>query len=377
MAVANGKATVDDDDHHVELETDDTPTTVALLHPNDAPLEERVAEARLMFLCFDLSLISPLYRFWLLTAGLFFFFMANSYVEEYTFKRLPKFEFGWYLTLFELVSFVVFGCLDRKLNTGEALFQHNAPLSEHGIVAIAMFAARGLTNVSLQYLNYPTQIIFKSMKLITVMIGSFFILGKRYHLYECVSALLLVVSASLFSLGDVDATALMGNSAQSVMSVGIIIVLASLVADAVHSTTQDRVLNTFRATPSEVMLFTNGIAAVISLVFVLFKGELMPALKYCSDNPAAYVLFTLRSVTIYLGVQSFLLFIKAFGVVMATGATTVRKIASIALSFLIFPKVFSMKYVWGVVVLALSAIIQEYGRYSISRGSALPHGRTR
>ena len=125
MSAVNGRGVASE--HHVDVEADMTPTNASLLHPteNVPQLEENKS---LMFLCFDLSLLSPLYRFWLLTAGLFFFFMANSYVEEYTFKRLPKFEFGWYLTLFELVSFVVFGCLDRQLNTFEPLLSRNAPV---------------------------------------------------------------------------------------------------------------------------------------------------------------------------------------------------------------------------------------------------------
>lgn len=36
----------------------------------------------------------------------------------------------------------------------------------------------GLSNTSLGYLNYPTQVIFKCCKLIPVMIGGVFIQGK-------------------------------------------------------------------------------------------------------------------------------------------------------------------------------------------------------
>jgi len=63
---------------------------------------------------------------------------------------------------------------------GEDAFSHNASLPRHGMVAVAMSLSRGLTNVSLQYLNYPTQVIFKSMKLITVMIGSIILLRKSF-----------------------------------------------------------------------------------------------------------------------------------------------------------------------------------------------------
>lgn len=41
----------------------------------------------------------------------------------------------------------------------------------------------GLSNTSLGYLNYPTQVIFKCCKLIPVMIGGVFIQGKLIQLY--------------------------------------------------------------------------------------------------------------------------------------------------------------------------------------------------
>lgn len=41
----------------------------------------------------------------------------------------------------------------------------------------------GLSNTSLGYLNYPTQVIFKCCKLIPVMIGGVFIQGKLIPLF--------------------------------------------------------------------------------------------------------------------------------------------------------------------------------------------------
>ena len=236
---------------------------------------------------------------------MFFFFLLNSWVEEYTFKRLPNFRFGWYLTFFELVCFSAFALLERQLISHEPALSHAAPLSRHLLVAAAMTASRGLTNVSLQFLNYPTQIIFKSMKLITVMIGSLFILNASFTLYEYASALCLVVAAIEFSLGDTELKTEVG-----VPVMGIVIVLLSLVGDALHSTTQDSLLREHKASTSEAMLFTNSFAAAASLLYILITGELWAAIRYCTQYPHAYALFVLRSAVIYLGVLCFILMIK-------------------------------------------------------------------
>ena len=252
-----------------------------------------------------------------------------------------------YLTFFELVCFSVFAVLERLLVSYEPILSHTAPLSRHGLVAAAMTASRGLTNVSLQYLNYPTQIIFKSMKLITVMIGSLFILRATFTVYEYASALCLVVAACFFSLGDTDVSVELPVK-------GISIVLLSLVGDSLHSNTQDSLLRQHNASTSEAILFTNLFAAIASFVYIVLTRELFAAIAYCQAHSIAYALFMLRSAVIYLGVMCFMLLIKSFGVVAATSVTTVRKIVSILTSFLLFPKAWSDKYWWGGLLFAAS-----------------------
>lgn len=51
------------------------------------------------------------------------------------------------------------------------------------IIAFLTVGTMGLSNTSLGYLNYPTQVIFKCCKLIPVMIGGVFIQGQQILLY--------------------------------------------------------------------------------------------------------------------------------------------------------------------------------------------------
>jgi adenosine 3'-phospho 5'-phosphosulfate transporter B3 len=60
----------------------------------------------------------------------------------------------------------------------------------------------GLSNASLGYLNYPTQVIFKCCKLIPVLIGGILIQGKRYTLLDAAAAALMSLGLIWFSLAD-------------------------------------------------------------------------------------------------------------------------------------------------------------------------------
>jgi len=310
------------------------------------------ADHSINWLCINCDTFSPPIQLTLLSFGVFLFFMLCSYVEEYLFKLLPDFEYGWYMTVFELTCFSTFAALERGFR-GQQVLHHRASLFRHFAVAVAMTASRGLTNVSLQHLNYPTQLIFKSMKLITVMLGSVIILRKSYAWLEYTAAFLLVASAALFSLGDISVT-------PSYSYTGIVIVLVSLIADALHSNTQESVLKDAKAPESEVMLFTNMFATLCTLLVCILTGELWEAFNYCATAPAAYFIFVFRACVIYLGVLCFVTTIKHFGVVTATAVTTVRKILSIVVSFLMFPKPFSLKYLYGFLFFCISVGLSFY-----------------
>lgn len=288
-------------------------------------------------------------------------------LEEYLFRVLPGFTFGWFTTMFELISFAVFSVIERTLR-GEPILARRVPLSSHGIVAVAMTASRGLTNWALSFLNYPTHIVFKSLKLFTVMIGSVIILGKRYQSVEYVAVVLLVGSAAFFSLGDLEASeapidtldtddTVASNDGTDNNMIGIVIVLLSLLADSLHSNTQEEVLKVQRAPESEVMLFSNGIAAICTAAVTMIKGELLPALLYCNQHPFAYLLLILRSIVVFLGVSCFVTSIKHFGVLSATTVTTVRKVLSILMSFLLFPKPWMPKHAFGLFLFVSSVTL--------------------
>jgi adenosine 3'-phospho 5'-phosphosulfate transporter B3 len=167
-------------------------------------------------------------------------------------------------------------------------------MRDHMIVAFSVTMARGLTNVSMQLLPYPTLVIFKSLKLLTVMIGSLCIVGRRFEFREYVSAFLLVASATLFSLGDKEVSS-------EFSWIGITVVLLSLFFDSVQANVQDRILTRQKCELTEAILFSNFFSGVMSLLWTAASGELTVAFEYCSDNPLTMQLFVLRAFVLYHG----------------------------------------------------------------------------
>ncbi len=305
-------------------------------------------------------------------------------------------------------------CDDRRLDGVRSWFDEYqfavSELSDPGMwhlecgmccASAQLISSHLIASVCIPHANYSHrivacvgQVIFKSMKLITALVGSVLWLRNKHKIGEFIAAALLVASAVLFTLGDagitaaapitpatvaaaeaaaasagavaaagseVVAAAAAGGSVSAAVSdavpwFGLVIVLASLVFDSLHSNSQERVMKNLHAGPSETMVFTNLFSAALLFVWVVFTGEIVPAVQYCYAYPQAYPYWVLRASVIYYGVKCFLALIKTNGNVLATSVTTVRKILSILLSFLMFPKPFTMNYAYGVIAFFLSFV---------------------
>jgi len=295
-----------------------------------------------------------------LSAGSCLFFILNSFFEEMCFRGEDSFSYSGFLTTQELFGFALFAVLQEVFLSGDgaksrngrsvdlstrfkAAFFRKAPINAYVTLTIALTAARILTYWSLEYLNYPTQIIFKSMKLPVVIVGNFLMFQKIYPMKDYASAVLLSLSAALFSLGDAEV-------APNFSMKGIVIVILSLVGDAVFSNMQEKILQTYQASSEEMLIYSNGFGGLMSLVGILFTGELVQAMSHIATHTWIMWALLVRSVILYVAVFCVVRTIRDFGVVSSTFVTTFRKILSIWLSFLMFPKPFSYKYTIAVIV---------------------------
>lgn len=109
---------------------------------------------------------------------------------------------------------------------------------------------------------------------------------------------------------------------------------------------------------TEALLWTNWLGAICSLVTLAMTGDLGPSIAYCAEYPVSYAIFFVRSMVVYCGVLCFVTLIKGFGVVFATALTTTRKIVTVLISFIFFPKPFTMVYLYGIIVFSIAAGIQ-------------------
>jgi adenosine 3'-phospho 5'-phosphosulfate transporter B3 len=224
---------------------------------------------RIDFLCFDLSVFSRSGLFIVLTTITFAFFLIYGYLQELLFQ-LPGFDqFSWFLTLVQFFFYALFAFGESVMRNER---QRKIPIKSYLLIAFLTVATMGLSNGSLPYLNYPTQVMFKCCKvndpyfiieiiffsltcmtticfvsqLIPVLIGGILIQGKKFNIYDIMASVMMSFGLIFFTLADVQVQ-------PSFQLIGVVLISGALVADAAIGNVQEKQMKLYKASNVEVV----------------------------------------------------------------------------------------------------------------------------
>ncbi|XP_057679733.1 adenosine 3'-phospho 5'-phosphosulfate transporter 2 isoform X2 [Corythoichthys intestinalis] len=312
------------------------PSSTEVMSPHIKSLEE------LRVLGISLSNYSTPTQFFICVAGVFFFYLIYGYLQELIFSVEGFKPFGWYLTLVQFGLYSVFGLMELQLTQDK---RRRIPGKTYMVLAFLTVGTIGLSNTSLGYLNYPTQIIFKCCKLIPVMIGGVFLQGKRYNVVDVSAAVCMSFGLIWFTLAD-------SRVAPNFN-----------VTDAVIGNVQEKAMKLHNGSNSEMVLYSYSIGFVYILTGLTCVGGLGPAVAFCSKEPLkTYGYAFLFSLSGYFGISFVLALIKLFDALVAVTVTTGRKAMSIVLSFVFFTKPFTFQYIWGGLLVLFGIFLNVYSK---------------
>lgn len=274
-------------------------------------------------------------RFLLLCAGAILSAIGFAALQEGVW-RVHGFHYSGYMTLLTAATMASCGQLER-LCTGDT----NRVGSLKSYLKLSLLTLSGMyfTNWSLQFLNYPTRVLFKSSKLVPTMTMGTVMQGRRYSGLEYVAALGLIAGATLFILGDAE-------TKPDFEVIGVVLIVCGVCADAATSNYEEREF--FRvaepASQPEVMTFASLFGSLWALLLLLPSSELGEALAHSAENPSVVPLLLSSAVCGYVSVSFVLLLINLYGATVTEVVKSMRKILTVTLSFVLYPKPFSAKY---------------------------------
>ncbi|GLT40458.1 hypothetical protein SLA2020_145950 [Shorea laevis] len=287
-------------------------------------------------------------QFLICSSGFFFGYLVNGICEEYVYNRL-QFSYGWYFTFVQGFVYLMLIYLQ-----GFTTKQMVNPWKTYVKLSAVLMGSHGLTKGSLAFLNYPAQIMFKSTKVLPVMIMGAFIPGlrRKYPLHEYVSALLLIVGLILFTLAD-------AQTSPNFSIIGVIMISGALIMDSFLGNLQEAIFTMNPDTTQMEMLFCSTVVGIPFLLApMILTGELFRAWSSCSQHPYVYGVLVFEAMATFVGQVSVLSLIALFGAATTAMITTARKAVTLLLSYMIFTKPLTEQHGTGLLLIAMGIILK-------------------
>jgi adenosine 3'-phospho 5'-phosphosulfate transporter B3 len=214
-----------------------------------------------------------------------------------------------------------------------------APLSAYPLLTMCLLASSAFSNMSLNYINFPTKVVFRSCKLVPTMVIASFLHKKVFSILEYTCALAICAGLILFAAADWELR-------PSFNPIGLALVTMSVCADSILPNAQEGL---FRLGSSrlEVTLYTNCFTLIVMTCTTLISGDLLGALQQTMQNRQLAIYFTIYTFVAYVAISVHMSVVKRFGGVAAVLLATGRKGMTLILSFVLFPKGFSWFYPAG------------------------------
>jgi len=201
------------------------------------------------------------------------------------------------------------------------------------IPALSVFLASFCQYESLLYITFPTQVVFKSCKIVPTMIMSTLMNATSHGYGDYIYAAIITSCVAGFTVASEDRES--DNLGSSY--IGIMMMMTFLVADALTSNGEKKIYNLWPEFDNVQMMFAVGFWTLIfSAVTVLTTVSFGAMVTFFGNNPAAIGHVIGLSVCSAGGQYLIFYIIKHHGPVIFSIMMTVRQMFSIVISTVLF-----------------------------------------
>ncbi len=238
-------------------------------------------------------------------------------------------------------------------------------------LSLVVFGSTCFASMAVRYVSYPTKVVLKSAKLIpTMIVATTLQRGSQYDVMDYVAATLLCAGAAGYSWGS-GSSSPKGDEGGSWF--GITLLLISVCCDAFTPNIQQRLMTPpvagvaalptttlhnhtdnlcaklspiflpsgLSLSASELMTNANGIGCIGLLLFMVISGSLTEALAAALLHPRLFVYLLIIGLALATAVLCYTRLIQQAGSVAAVAVATLRKVATVILSYVVYPKILS------------------------------------
>ncbi|KAL3941424.1 MAG: hypothetical protein SGBAC_004223 [Bacillariaceae sp.] len=219
-----------------------------------------------------------------------------------------------------------------------------------------------MTNLAMQYINYPAKTLIKSSRVVFTMIFGVFITKKSYKLTDYFVVLCMVAGLAIFMHAD-------ANSSAVFKPLGVIMLTVSLLCDGAITNMSENIMNHYGVGQDEFIFRMYSIALIAITSAAIMNGDMREGIIFMM-HPGTYeeqqnnVPLDERSYSPTSKMMTMILFssmgffgsscsaaiTKNFGALAMSITSTARKATTLFLSFLLFDNKCTFEHLVGIFI---------------------------
>lgn len=185
---------------------------------------------------------------------------------------------------------------------------------------------------ALKFVTFPTQVIFKSSKMIPVMVMGKIIDSKTYTLTDYALAVTISIGVAIFTLSSSDD----GDDEKTTTLSGLIYLFGYICFDSFTSQWQGSLFRQYKLSPYQMMAGINMFSATFTMMSLLISGEMWYSFAFAAAHPTALMHICILSLCGACGQLIIFYTIKKFGPLIFTIIMTTRQLIATILSAIIY-----------------------------------------
>jgi len=296
-------------------------------------------------------------RFLFCFCGLQMSYLTWGYMQELimttTFEPTPsapdgRFPSAAFCVFSNRFLAIIVAVIAVKIRHGAVVANNVAPLMAFAPCALSNTMSSWSQYASLRYVSFPVQTVFKSSKIIPVMIMGRVLKGTGYPTSQYAEAFMITVGVAIFSVfsksSDKDTTTEV---------IGLAFMCMYICFDCFTSQWQDKVYVKYgraNVDPYQMMLGVNSSAILMTTTGLIVNGDIPKIIEFFKANPTVLQYNIITAITSATGQLFIYTTIKEFGPIAFTVIMTTRQMLSICISSIIFQHPMSVKALCGAVI---------------------------
>ncbi|KAL7531392.1 hypothetical protein ACHAXR_005508 [Thalassiosira sp. AJA248-18] len=243
---------------------------------------------------------------------------------------------------------IIVAIIAVRIRHGAVCANNVAPLLAFAPCALSNTMSSWSQYASLRYVSFPVQTVFKSSKIIPVMIMGKVLKGTSYPVSQYAEAFMITVGVAIFSIASKSS-----DKDTSTEIVGLLFMCMYICFDCFTSQWQDKVYVKYgraNVDPYQMMLGVNSSAIVMTTAGLVLGGDIPKIIEFFKVNPTVLQYNVITAITSATGQLFIYTTIKEFGPIVFTVIMTTRQMISICISAMLFGHAMTVKALCGALI---------------------------